>query len=144
MSNKKNNTKAQTSKKKSNKKLLITIVSVVALVAVAVGIWLLAKPQEKVDDGTKGITVSVLHKNDTMWATTFYTTREFLGEALEDRGLVRPQDSENGVVHTVRGEKVEENAAWKLYINAEEATTGIYETPLVAGSDYRLEYTIVD
>ena len=148
MSNKKNNKKkAQTSKKKSNKKLLITVVSVVALVAIAVGIWLIATPKKEAEPETMAVTVSVLHKNDTVWAMTFYTTSTTLGEALIEKEIIRPQDYENGVIHTVRGEKADpavDKAFWKLYIDAKDGPEDVYNVVLENGKDYRLEYTIGD
>lgn len=148
MSNKNNNKKkAQAPKKKSNKKLLITIVSVVALVAVAVGIWLITAPKAETEPEAKAITVSVLHKNDTVWAMTFYTTSTTLGEALIEKEIIRPQDYENGVIHTVRGEKADpavDKSYWKLYIDAEDGPEDIYNVVLENSKDYRLEYTIGD
>ena len=130
--------------KARKKKTTIIVTAVVAVIVIALSAWLIFKPEGP--GATKGITVSIISKNNSMWATTFYTTRDCLGDALVDEGLLKPEDYVDGVVHTIRGVKADyeaDKAVWKLYVNAEEVTTGIYETPLKSGKDYRLEYTIV-
>lgn len=130
--------------KTKKKKITIIVTAVVAVIVVAVSAWLIFKPEGP--GATKGITVSIISKNNTMWATTFPTTKDCLGDALVEKGLLKPEDYVDGVIHTIRGVKADyeaDKAVWKLYVNAEEVTTDIYKTPLKDGCDYRLEYTIV-
>ena len=144
MSKKKNSTKAQPTKKNN---LFIIIVSAVILLTLAVGIWHIVMPKDSLGPEEKAVTVSVLHKNDTIWAVTFYTTNTTLGEALLEKEIIREQDYENGVIHTIRGEKADpavDKSFWKLYIDAEEGPEDIYNVVLENGKDYRLEYTIGD
>ena len=47
--------------------------------------------------------------------------------------------------HTVDGEKAEwsvNQSYWALYLYGEYATAGIYDTDIVDGTTYKLEYTL--
>ena len=50
-----------------------------------------------------------------------------------------------GMFHTVDGEKADWNvnqSYWALYLDGEYAMVGIYDTDIVDGTVYKLEYTI--
>ena len=133
--------------KAKKKKILIAVVAVVAVLAVALSVWLIIKPHLPVKGADKGITVSIIFKDNKMWATTFHTNRDYLGDALVDKGLVTLEDLEDGKIDTIKGETADweaDHAVWKLYINAEEAEMDIHKAPLESEKDYRLEYTIVE
>ena len=142
MSNKKNSKKKPEQKaQKKQTNLVVIIAAVVAAIAVVVGIWFIMSPKTPVE---KGITVTILNKEDKIWATTFATRKSNLGDALEEKGIIEADGHVDGVVHTVRGEKTEDNAVWKLYVNAVETPGSFYEISLETGKEYRLEYTIKD
>lgn len=139
-----NKTNDKMNKKMDKKTVLIASIAAAVLVAVVIGICFFVNDPIKETGGVKGISVSVVPKTGSMTVLTFATEMVYLGDALEEKGLVKPGDSSNGVVHTINGIKADssENASWKLFVDGEEVTTGIYETKLQNGKNYRLEYTV--
>lgn len=127
-----------------NKKLILAVVALVAVVAVFLGVWLATRPDTT--QGEKAITVTVIHADGTSKAFTYDTDAEYLADVLVAEGLVEGDNTEYGLtIHTVDGEKAswEENRSyWALYIGEEYATTGASDTPVNDGDTFKLEYTI--
>ncbi len=137
-----------------NKKLLVTIA---ALLALALCLVACGTANEKDSGATKGtdtagntivgckFTVIVVHA-DGSEETFAYTAEEGkLGAFLEAEGLINSEGADPGMFHTVDGEKADWNvnqSYWAFYVNGEYAMTGIYDTPIVDGETYKLEYTI--
>lgn len=127
-----------------NKKLILAVVALVAVVALFFGVWLATRPETT--QGEKVITVTVIHADGTSKAFTYDTDAEYLADVLVAEGLVEGDNTEYGLtIHTVDGEKAswEENRSyWALYIGEEYATTGASATPVNDGDTFKLEYTI--
>lgn len=127
-----------------NKKRILAVVALVAVVAVFLGIWLASRPETT--QGAKTYTVTVVHADGTSKEFTYHTDEEFLGDALVDEGLIEGDITEYGLtVHTVDAEVAswEENGAyWALYIGEEYAMTGVSQTPVNDGDSFKWEYTV--
>lgn len=103
----------------------------------------------KTDDGTataeKSFTVTVVHGDGGTKDFTYKTNAEKLGHYLEEQGLILSEGADDGMFHTVDGEKADWNvnqSYWALYLGEEYAMTGIYDTPITEGAVYKLVYTI--
>ena len=126
-----------------NKKLVIVAVALVLVVALMAGIWMATRPET--ETGSKGYTVTVVHKDGTEKVFEYRTDAEYLADALLEEGLVSGDTTQFGLtIITVDGEAAvwdTDNAYWSVYIGEEYATTGISEIPVYDGSTYKLEYT---
>ncbi len=128
----------------NNKKtILIAAVTLLVLAGILAGIWYANRPQT--DDGTKTITVEVLHGDGSTKSFTYTTSAEFLGEVILAEGLVKGEEGEYGLyILTVDGEDAvyeDDGAYWALYQNGEYATSGADTTPIQDGDVFRFEYT---
>ena len=125
-----------------NKKLVLALVAFVAVIAVLVGVYFATRPETQ--QGSKTITVTVIHKDKTEKTFTYHTDEEKLDKVLLAEGLIEGYTDTYGfVVEKVDGEAAiweTDSAYWSLYIGQEYATTGISTTPVYDGSDFRLVY----
>ena len=126
-----------------NKKFVIVAVALVLVVALMAGIWMATRPET--ETGSKGYTVTVVHKDGSEKVFEYRTDAEYLAEALLEEGLVAGEESQYGLtIITVDGEAAvweKDNAYWSILVNGEYATTGASEIPVYDGSTYTLEYT---
>lgn len=68
-----------------------------------------------------------------------------LGDILEAEGLIQSEGADDGMFHTVDGQKAdwnEKRSYWAFYVDNEYAMTGIYDTPAEDGQNYKLVYTV--
>ena len=126
-----------------NKKLVIAAIALVVVIGLMVGIWTASRPETQ--EGSKGYTVTVVHKDGTAKNFAYRTDATYLAEALLEEGLVSGEDSQYGLtIITVDGEAAvweTDNAYWAIWIGEEMAMTGASETPVYDGSTFKLEYT---
>ena len=126
-----------------NKKLVIAAIALVVVIGLMLGIWTAARPETQ--EGSKGYTVTVVHKDGTAKNFAYRTDAEYLAEALLEAGLVSGEASQYGLtIITVDGEAAvwaTDNAYWAIWIGEEMAVTGASETPVYDGSTFKLEYT---
>jgi len=141
-----------------NKKLIVAALALVALLSVLLCVYFLLGPGAKTDSGaTEGtdaqgntitgcsFTVVVVHSDKTEKTFTYTTEEEMLGAVLEAEGLIESEGADDGMFHTVDGEKADWNvnqSYWAFYEGDEYAMTGIYDTNVVDGAVYKLVYTI--
>jgi len=127
-----------------NKKILVAVVAVVVLIAVFVGIWFATRP--KTSEGSKDVSVTVVHKDGSQNVFRYKTDAEYLGEVLLAEGLVKGEEGPYGLYMTeVDGERAvyeEDGAYWALYQGDEYATLGVDETPVNDGDAFSLVYTV--
>ena len=139
-----------------NKKTILAAVALVAAIALLLGVYFLVGPGRTVDSGaTTGtdasgntisgchFTVTVVHSDKTEKAFTYTAPEGKLGAFLEEEGLIVGEG--DGMFHTVDGEKADWNvnqSYWAFYLNGEYAMSGIYDTDIVDGTVYKLEYTL--
>lgn len=129
---------------KKNTKLIIAAAAIVAVLAILAGVWYFTRP--KTSEGSKSITVEVVHKDESTKTFTYKTDEEYLGKLLQDEGLISGEDGDYGLYITeVDGEAAvyeTDKAYWAFYQNGEYANQGIDLTPITDGDSYSLVYTV--
>lgn len=127
-----------------NKKMILAVVALVAVIAIMAGVFFLTRPETS--QGAKTITVTVVHKDGTSKDFTCHTDEEYLGPVLLAEGLVVGEEGPYGLtISAVDGETAswEENQSyWALYVGEEYAVTGADTTPVNDGDSFKLVYTI--
>lgn len=125
-----------------NKKIILAIVALVAVIGILLGVYFATRPETQ--QGTKQITVLVIHKDGTEKTFTYHTDEEYLDKVLLTEGLIEGYEGEFGfVIEKVDGEAAmweTDSAYWSLYVGQEYATTGISSTPVYDGSAFKLVY----
>ena len=125
--------------------LLLTIALVLSMAA-----CVSTKPAETVpvkpgDDAIVAkFTVVVVHSDGTQKEFSYETDEKLLGDYLETQGLILSQGADDGMFHTVDGEKadwIENQSYWAFYLGEEYAMTGIYDTQIENNAVYKLVYT---
>lgn len=127
-----------------NKKLIVAVIALVAVIAVLLGVYFATRPATT--QGAKSFTVTVVHSDGTSKDFQYNTDEEYLGAVLLSEGLIEGSDGPYGLmIEAVDGEKAvwEENGAyWALFVGDEYAVTGIDSTPVNDGDTFKLEYTL--
>lgn len=126
-----------------NKKLVIVAVALALVVALMAGIWIATRPETEA--GSKGYTVTVVHKDGTEKVFQYRTDAKNLADALLEEGLVSGDQGPYGLtIITVDDEDAvweADSAYWAIWVGEEMAVTGASEIPVYDGSTYKLEYT---
>ena len=126
-----------------NKKLVIAALALLVIIGLMAGVWMATRPET--ETGSKGYTVTVVHKNGSSKEFAYRTDAEYLAEALLEEGLVSGDNTQYGLtIITVDGEAAvwdKDNAYWAIWIGEEMAMTGASEIPVYDGSTFKLEYT---
>ena len=108
--------------------------------------WLWQSNQPAVQSGEKTIVVQVTHSDGTEKEFTYETDLEYLGDLLEQEGLISGTESEYGLfVNTVDGETAvyeKDGGWWRLTCNGEDAVTGADSIVLEDGGSYGWIYTV--
>ena len=129
---------------KTNKKIIIAAVVVVALIVAFLAIYLATRPATS--QGSKHFTVEVVHSDESSKTMTYDTDAEYLGEVLLNEGLIQGDESEYGLYITaVDGEEAiyeVDSSYWALYEGDDYAQQGIDQTPIADGGEYSLVYSI--
>ena len=129
---------------KKNGKLIIAAVAVLVLAAVVAGVWAATRPAAS--QGTKTITVEVVHKDESSKTFTYHTDAEYLGEVLQAEGLVKGDPGDYGLYITeVDGEAAvyeTDGAYWAFYQGGEYANQSVDQTPINDGDAFSLVYTV--
>lgn len=122
-----------------NKKFVIAIVAVMAAIGLMIGIWAGTRPETQ--QGSKAITVVVVHKDGTEKTFEYRTDAEYLAEVLLAEELVTGSEGEYGlIIESVDGETADWNdgVLWAIYVGEESATTGASGIALTDGGVYKL------
>lgn len=127
----------------NNKKLWIIAIALALVVAVLVGAYFLTRPAA--EDGTKNVTVTVVHKDGTQKDFACKTEEEYLGKLLVSEGIVEDNQTEYGLyILTADGETADwsvDEGWWAVYVGDEMAELGADSTVLTDGATYKLVYT---
>ena len=126
-----------------NKKLIIAVVALVLVVAALAAVYFITRPNAQ--EGSKAFTVMVIHADGSEKKFDYRTDAEKLGGFLEEKGLIDSQGADQGMFHTVDGEKADwsvNQSYWAFYIGEDYAMTGIYDTLIEDGAAYKLVYTL--
>jgi len=127
----------------NNKKTILAVVFLVALVAAMAMVWFVTRPET--EQGSKAITVIVVHGDGSQKEFTYKTDATKLGALLEEKKLIGSEGADPGMFHTVDGEKADwsvNKSYWAFYVGDAYAETGIYDTNITDGATYKLVYTI--
>lgn len=128
---------------KKNAKIIIAVIAIVVVIALFLGVYLTTRPETT--QGSKTITVEVIHSDNSSKTFTYHTDEEYLGPALLAEGLITGEDSTYGLqIQTVDGEEAswdKDHAYWALYVGEEYGTTGVDSTPVNDGDIFKLVYT---
>ncbi len=68
-----------------NKKLVIAVIALVAVIALMAGLYVATRP--KAVEGSKQVTIQIVHKDGTEKNLEFGTDHEYLAELMEKAGL---------------------------------------------------------
>ncbi len=126
-----------------NKKLIIAVVALVLVVAAMAAVYFATRPTAQ--EGSKAFTVTVVHADGSEKKFDYRTDETKLGVVLEEKGLINSEGADQGMFHTVDGEKADWNvnqSYWAFYIGEDYAMTGIYDTDITDGAAYKLVYTL--
>lgn len=126
-----------------NKKIVIAVIALVAVVGLMVGVWFATRPETQ--KGDKTITVTVVHQDNSSKTFTYKTDADYLGDVLYAEGLIKAEGVDDGMFNIVDGEKADWNenkSYWSLYVGEEYAMQGVETTPILDGSSFKLVYTI--
>lgn len=106
-------------------------------------VWQSSRPGTA--EGTKTVEVEVTHGDGSTAEFTYRTDLEYLGELLQQEGLISGSEGPYGLfAETVDGETVDYNrdqSWWRLQCNGEDVTTGVDAVALHDGDRYAWFYT---
>ena len=126
----------------NSKKTWIALGALIVVVALLVGVFALTRPQA--EEGSKEITITVVHSDGKEKVITCRTDAETLDEVLIAEKLIAEDGIVDGMFFTVDGETAsweKDQAYWSVYVGEEYALQGIDTTPVTDGGVYKLEYT---
>ena len=126
-----------------NKMIWIGAVALCLVIALMVGIWFVTRPETQ--QGSKTITVTVVHADKSEKVFTYHTDAEYLGELLYAEKLIQAEGMDEGMFNIVDGEKADWNenkSYWSLYEGEEYAMQGVDTTPIKDGDSFKLVYTL--
>ena len=126
-----------------NKKTLAAILILAVLVAVAAVCWFAFGPEAVA--GSKTITSDVTHKDGQTNTFELHTNAEYLGEAMQEEGLLEGTEGPYGLyVLAVDSETVDEsNQEWWGYTKSGEYVNyGVDMCPIADGDHYEFTFNI--
>lgn len=127
-----------------NKKIWIALIALVLVIAALVGVYVATRPDAQ--EGSKTITVTVVHKDGSEKVFTCHTDEEFLGPVLLTEKIVEGSMGDFGLYITAAdGEVADYNVDqgwWALYEGENMASTGADAVAITDGGSYKLVYTI--
>ena len=130
----------KTEEKKMKKKQTAILAAVLVVLCVLAGV-LYQNFKPATTEGSKEITVTVVHADQSEKDFTYNTDAEYLGEVLTEDGLIEGEQGDYGIfVHTVDGEKIDESKQqwWCLTKDGESVMTGLDLTPITDGDQFEL------
>ena len=126
-----------------NKKLTVSIVALVLVIAVMAGVYFATRPEAVA--GQKNVTVVIVYQDGTEKKLDYATDCEYLSELLLEKELVTGYASEEYgfTIESVDGITLDwatDGAYWALYEGEEYATTSAAGIVLTEGGVYKLVY----
>lgn len=128
---------------KKTKKTAIALIALLIVIAALFSIYRFT--MENVSQGSKNITVEVIHKDGSLKTFSYDTDCNYLGEVLTDNGLVSGESGAYGMfITTVDGETADDSGQewWCITKNKEQLNTSADQTPIADGEKYELTLTI--
>ena len=125
------------------KKPAFYAILLVAVMALFLGIWLIARPQSSAGD--KDLTIEVVHGDLSSRTFAISTSAEYLAEALTENEIVQGEDGPYGLfILTADGETADEaNQEWWCFTKGGESmVTGVDDTMIADGDKYEITFTV--
>lgn len=122
-----------------SKKAWIAFGALLVVIALLVGAYFVSKPQAQ--EGSKTITVEVVHGDQTTRTFTYKTDEQYLGAVLIAEGLVKGENTQYGLyIQQVDGESASDadKTYWALYEGQTMAATGADAVIVTDGGTYKL------
>lgn len=122
-----------------SKKMWIALGAVLLVLAILVGVYVATAP--KAQEGSKTITVEVVHGDKTSKTFTYKTDEQYLGAVLTAEGLVEGENTQYGLyIQKVDGESASDadKTYWALYEGENMAATGADAVIVADGGVYKL------
>ena len=127
-----------------NKKMLITVIAFVAVVAVLAGLYFVTRQDPNASK--KAYTITVVHSDGSEKVFEGYSEAEYLGTVLVESGAVEDNQGAYGLYILVAdGEEANwerDVAYWSVYVGDEPAVTGADQIVLEDGGIYSVVYTV--
>ncbi len=127
-----------------NKKIWIAAVSLVLVAALMVGVYFATRPQPT--EGSKTVTVTIIHKDKSEKVVTVQTDELYLGRVLVNEGLTPDESGPYGLyMLTVDGETADYNVDggwWGIYQHGELTSVGADQVPVADGDSFQVVYNI--
>jgi len=123
--------------------VILAVVALVAVICVLAGVYAASRPQAA--EGTKQVTILIVHKDGTQKELAYTTELAFLSELLLEKELVTGYTSEEYgfTIESVDGVATDwavDGAYWALYEGDEYAITSASGIALADGGIYKLVY----
>ena len=127
------------------KRNIIILISVLAVIILALGIVFMSALSEKNEQGTeKTITVTVDYGNGTSDEYTLKTEAKYLSDALKENKMIEGENGNYGIfITTVNGVKADDSKKqwWKVTKSGEQLLTGVSSIEISDSEKYELTLT---
>lgn len=126
-----------------NKKVILAAGALVLIAALMFGAWFAMRPETQ--EGSKDLTIKVIHKDKSEKVFEVSTDQENLGPVLVEKNIVVDNQSAYGLyILTADGETVNESNQewWCITKGGESLMTGADETPVADGDTFELTFTV--
>lgn len=129
---------------KKNKGAVIALVALLCAAAVFVGAYFATRGA--VSEGSKELTIQIVHGNGETKDFTIRTDAEYLGEALmehEELGVIGEEGPYGLYIKEVDGEAASDadQTFWSVSLNGESLMVGADSQPIADGEHYELVLT---
>lgn len=129
---------------KKNKGTVIALVALVCVAAVFVGAYFATRGETS--EGSKTLTIEIVHGNGESKEFTIRTDAEYLGQALmenEELGVIGEDGPYGLYIKEVDGEKASdaEQTFWSVSLSGESLMVGADQQPIADGEHYELVLT---
>ncbi len=126
-----------------NKKMILAVIALAAVIALMAGLYMTTRPEAV--EGSKQVTIQIVHKDGSEKNLEFATELEYLADLLLEKELATGYTSEEygftiESVDGVTADWTADSAYWALYEGEEYAVTSAAGIVLVDGGIYRLVY----
>ena len=129
---------------KKNKGAVIAMVALVCAAAVFVGAYFATRGATS--EGSKTLTIEIVHGNGESKEYTIHTDAEYLGQALmenEELGVIGEDGPYGLYIKEVDGEKASDadQTFWSVSLSGESLMVGADQQPIADGEHYELVLT---
>ncbi len=130
-------------KKTNTPKIIFSLAALIIVIAALLCVYRFMKGDTS--QGSKNITVEVVHKDASTKTFEYDTDREYLGEVLADEALIAGEEGAYGLfITSVDGETADDanQEWWRITKDGEQLNTSADQTPIADGEKYELTLTV--